>query len=189
MYPGRSLQAGRQEQMKQPAQAERDQDVEQGPSKCHSWVTGGKTSWVCMEYEQGWTTSSMWMREPELNARWSDELMRCRWLSRIKHSVGVGKALDQPVQTGETDKTLGTRRAGEKNKKTTGKKRENQQWVGGGGLDVQISIYPQTTLETRNRIKEMSSVICNVSATERVLTACWCSVFSEEWTKGWSEWI
>lgn len=64
------------------------------------------------------------MREPVLNARWSDELMRCRCMSGIKHSVGAGKALDQPAQTGKTDKTLGTRRAGEKNRKTTGKQRE-----------------------------------------------------------------
>lgn len=42
MYSGRSLQAGRHEETKQPAQAERDQDGKQGPNKCHSQVTGEK---------------------------------------------------------------------------------------------------------------------------------------------------
>lgn len=91
----------------------------------------------------------------------SEELMRCRCTSGIRHSVGVGKALDPPAQTGETDETHRTQRAGGKKPGEQQGSRQNQQWVvvvvvGGG---VQISVYSQTTVETRNRIGEMSSVI------------------------------
>lgn len=42
MHSGRSVQKEKHEQAEQPAQAEREQNGEQGPNKCHSQVTGEK---------------------------------------------------------------------------------------------------------------------------------------------------